>query len=255
MEGFAWIKLILLSMNLCKNDNGDLKIKICGLTRVDDIIFCSERGIDAVGFLVKENKPDMPTDILLQSEAKRLIKEVPESLTSVLLVKCTEYDQICELIDDVAPDAIQIQGKEVSPETVRLLRTKFENIDIIRTIHTSENDTVDALKQKINLFVDSVDAILLDSKEGGSGKKHNWDTSAQIAEYVKKEGKVFVLAGGLDADNLEKAVRQVKPDIVDIMSGARLIINLPIKGVLDLQKVEELSAIVKKINTNDYDAI
>lgn len=236
-------------MSLFKNRNSSkIKLKICGITRLTDILICRQLGIDAVGFLVKDTKPASLTDILLPEEAKILIARVPSPLVSVLLIKYTDYEKIEKLIDYVCPAAVQIQEDRISPEKVRRLRTQYKDIEIIRTIHVSERDRLEDIRQRISLYIDFVDAILLDSAEGGSGRVHDWKISAVIAREVKTEGKAVVLAGGLNVGNLQEAIETVRPDMVDIMSGARFE-----KGIIDSVKVEKLSEVVNRINVMPYD--
>lgn len=230
-----------------KGGPSKIKIKICGITRLSDILICQQLGIDAVGFLVKEDKPALPTDVLLSEEAKILVAQVPSPLVSVLLIKYTDYEKIEKLIDYVRPAAIQIQEDGISPEKVRRLRTHYKDIEIIRTIHISKEDDLEDIRQRISLYVDFVDAILLDSAEGGSGRVHDWKISAVVAGEVKAEGKAVVLAGGLNAGNLREAIETVQPDMVDIMSGAR-----SEKGKINSVRVEKLSEVVNRINTMPY---
>lgn len=232
------------------NSIDKIKIKICGITRVSDICLCEELGINAVGFLVKDVKPTYQTDILLPDEAKLLISQVPSSLISVLLIKYTKYDKICRLIDDLKPAAIQIQEEEISPETVELLRKRYDDIEFIKTIHIEKNDSLENVRSKVFIYTDFIDAILLDSKQGGSGETHNWKISSVIAEELKKKEKSCVLAGGLNESNLKKAITEVKPDLVDIMTGAQPFVGgVRVKGVLDPIRVEQLAEIINQINS------
>lgn len=224
-----------------------LKIKICGLTLKEDISTCSQAGIDAVGFLVKEIKPATETDILLEREAQELISHIPHDLKSVLLLKYTDMDRIINLIGNTRPDVIQIQKEADGIEIAKTLRALFPNMEIIKTFYTTKEMTRESLCCMVDEYAPYIDAVNQDAAQGGAGKKHDWDMSATICTYVKTKGLSYVLAGGVNAENLEEAYRQVKPDMIDIMSGARQDGKLSAK---DSEKIEQIMKVANQINKN-----
>jgi len=233
-------------MGLFRNNfSENVKLKICGVTRTEDILRCYQLGVDAVGFLVSNPNNEYPTDKLHPYEAKSLINIVPSTMSSVLLVKHRiQLDEIVELVEETMPNVLQIQEESVTPKNMKLLRDRYKNIEIIRTTHLKSEDTFDSIKKKIEPYLDVADAILLDSAKGGSGKKHNWEVSVKVVEFLKTKKIASVLAGGLHLYNVEEAIKQAKPDMVDIMSGARL--EVPVRGVLNIQKVKGLTDLINR---------
>ncbi len=88
----------------------------------------------------------------------------------------------------------------------------------------------------------------MDSETGGSGKPHDWSISEIVSEYAKTKGLAFVLAGGINASNIQEAYKQVKPDMIDIMSEARLKDCFAKK---DHAKIVQIMNIVNKINRHE----
>jgi len=130
----------------------------------------------------------------------------------------------------------------VKPEIYQELKLKIPGVKLVQVIHVINHQSiVEALK--ISEFVD---AILLDSgnpnlkiKElGGTGRTHNWDISKEI---VKKTKMPVFLAGGLNPENVRKAVDYVQPYGVDICSGVRT------HGKLDQKKLQLFFNEIKKI--------
>ncbi len=120
------------------------------------------------------------------------------------------------------------------------LREELPGIRIVQVVHVTGAESVqDACEVESH-----VDAILLDSgrplaltKElGGTGRAHDWTISRKITQQVSKP---VLLAGGLTADNVAKAISVVKPDGLDVCSGVRS------KGKLDERKLERFIAVVR----------
>lgn len=226
-----------------------LKVKICGLSVPEDIQICTELGVDALGFLVKDIKESSNTDVLLEKEAKVLISYVPHKVKSVLLIKFSKIDQIVDLIENTKPDIIQIQKEADGVEIAKTLRKLFPDIEIIKTLYNTKEMTLEKLYSSINKYAPYIDAVNLDSGRAGRGEIHDWDISADISRYVKAKKKYFILAGGLNAYNLEEAYHKVKPDMVDIMSSVRLEERLDKK---DPKKIEQVMNVINHIN-NSYE--
>ncbi len=158
-----------------KNEQKRLRIKICGLSNEEDIKICSDLGVDALGFLVKESKPEGDTDILLATEAKRLIACMPKQIASVLLIKFADIDCIVDLIHTVAPDVVQLQREVDNIQVVKKLRRLFPHIGIIRTFHMEHTTDVARLRRNINKYAPYIDAINIDSAKGGGRKTTRLD--------------------------------------------------------------------------------
>jgi phosphoribosylanthranilate isomerase len=206
------------------------RVKICCIQSIEEAWLAIKYGASALG-LVSE-MPSGPGPI-----SEQLIKEIaaiiPPGITSVLLTSKTDSREIIEQQHRCGVNAIQIVDRL---EKGRYLDFKeaIPGISIIQVIHVSGEESI---KEAISV-APQVDAILLDSgnpalkvKElGGTGRTHDWSISRKIRESVAVP---IFLAGGLNPENVAKAVRQVGPFGVDVCSGVRT------NGKLDERKLAE----------------
>jgi phosphoribosylanthranilate isomerase len=186
-----------------------IRVKICGITRKEDLSAAAAAGADAVGFLVGIDSS--PRNLSL-TEADKLIRYVPPFVTSVLVTipnRLEDFARICEALN---PDAVQIHGDLVSVAR-KLLRNKL----LIGAVKANPRNAVNNAAKAAKMF----DAVLLDSfahgKHGGTGVIHDWNVSRQVKCAVYP--KPLILAGGLNPENIADAVRSVEPYAVDVSSG------------------------------------
>jgi phosphoribosylanthranilate isomerase len=196
-------------------------IKVCGVCTVDDVLLCAQLGATAIGLiLIKPGVPRKPgSDRLERHEAATLAAvALTLQLDSVLLIHTTALGEISELVHEIKPTTLQIQTP-LSPESLRLIKRQHPELNIIKTITVPVDGNAVSLEEEIQAYVDgfSVDAVLLDSQKGGSGVVHDWQTSANLVNRLA--GTPVILAGGLNAENVAQARRQVRPFGVDVMSG------------------------------------
>lgn len=231
-------------MNLFEENNQKgLKVKICGVAQEQDIQACFEMGVDAVGFLLGNAEGKFPTDKLTVEEAKKLVRYTPPQMTSVLLVKNSSFDEIDKLTGEILPNAVQLQSLEIGNEVIQLLKLKYPNVEWIKTIKIRDSDTLEVLWENISRYLETADAILLDSAKGGSGKTHDWMVSKEISLLLKKTPMPVILAGGLNVGNIREAVSVVDPNMIDLMSGVSLD-----KGIKNIPEIKRLMNVVNSIN-------
>ncbi|MCW4022349.1 MAG: phosphoribosylanthranilate isomerase [archaeon] len=187
-------------------------MKICGITRKEDLATAIDSGADAVGFLV--GVPASPRNLTLK-KAKTLIDLVPVFVESVVVTAPETVEDIIEICETLKPSVIQIHGKKNF--IASQVREKVKNTCLVKTVYVKpdilEEENIEELKQ--------FDAVLLDSftknQYGGTGKTHDWAVSKQIKEAVAPVP--IILAGGLKPENVKEAIVAVKPYAVDVASG------------------------------------
>ncbi len=188
-----------------------VRVKICGITRKEDLLAASEAGADAVGFVV--GVASSPRNLSL-AEAERLIRQVPPFIKSVLVTVPRSIDEFSDY-EKINPDAIQIHGENL--QFLDAVRLKLPNTILIGAINTQFTKDLDLAFKTTKLF----DAILLDSyskgRYGGTGITHDWKLSKQIRQLIQP--KPLILAGGLNSKNVAKAVEIAEPYGVDVSSG------------------------------------
>ncbi len=197
------------------------RVKICGNTNVADAVMAAEAGADAIGVI---NVANTRRYIDLET-AKQIFDALPIFVSKVVVITLDNLsiefaqDKI-KFIEAAGADCIQLHGEE-PVEFVADLRESMESrIRIIKKIGVG-GDEKESLENAL-AYEGVVDAILLDTATGGTGeiggtgKEHDWNISKEIVEHIKKP---VILAGGLNPDNVAKAIALVEPYAVDVSSG------------------------------------
>jgi phosphoribosylanthranilate isomerase len=201
-----------------------VKVKICGITNIDDALAAVDYGADALGFVFYHKSPRCVTS----EKAREIIGQLPPFISTVGVFANETPEKIKEILEFSGIDILQLHGDE-PPDTCYIWHR------VIRALRV--RDFAD-LKP---LGVCRVSAFLLDTYSaesyGGTGQTFNWD----IAVEAKRFGRI-ILSGGLNPDNIEKAIRWVRPYAVDVSSGIE-----EEKGKKDLKKMREFIELAKKI--------
>jgi phosphoribosylanthranilate isomerase len=194
-----------------------MKIKICGITNLDDALVAVEYGADALGFVFYPKSPRCVTT----DKVREITTQLPPFVMTVGVFVNEKPEKIREIMVSANLKVLQLQGDEPPQDcsiwapSIKAFRVK-DFIDLNPLEHYQ-----------------GISAYLLDtyapSSYGGTGQIFNWD----IALEAKRFGKI-ILAGGLTPENIEKAVRWVKPYAVDVSSGVEAK-----KGKKNPKKVKE----------------
>lgn len=192
-----------------------VRVKICGITREEDLAAAVAAGADAVGFLV--GVPSSPRNLTLE-RAETLLGQVPVFVASVVVTAPQNINGLAEICERLKPTAIQIHGKKNFEASE--VRERIRHTRLIKTVYVTE----DALNKTAIEELKAFDAVLLDSfskgQYGGTGRVHDWNISRKIKEAVAP--LPLILAGGLKPENVEEAVQTVQPYAVDVASGVEL---------------------------------
>lgn len=177
-----------------------MKIKICGLTRVEEACYLNRNQIDFAGMVLFHPKSKRNITI---SQAERIMKELEPSIKSVAVVVSPSLSQI-QAIEKAGFAYIQIHG---SMPTDML---KMIHIPVLRAF----NITNMAEYEKIGEY-SQIAGYVFDAQEPGSGKTFDWN----LLNTISRDKKLFIIAGGLTKENVAKAVEELSPDAVDVSSG------------------------------------
>lgn len=192
------------------------RIKICGITRIEDAQAAAAAGADAIG-LVFDSRSPRTVDI---EHARRIARAVPPFVTVVGLFVDAPPELIASVLNRVPIALLQFHGSE-TPDQCRACGRPY--IKAIRM-----HDSVD-LNIEEKRFGDAA-ALLLDTfvpnHAGGAGVTFDW------SRVPAKRGKPVILAGGLTPENVAAAVRRVRPEAVDVSSGVEMT-----KGIKDPSKI------------------
>ena len=201
------------------------KIKICGLSREEDIIAVNETMPDYIGFVFAESKRRISREKAL--ELKKLLNPNIKAVGVFVNAPITEVANCCA---DNTIDLIQLHGDESDEYMAQL--TSITANPIIRAVRVRSTEDImkaDHLPCDYLLF----DTYIKD-QYGGSGVTFDWS-------LIPKIEKPFFLAGGLDRTNINEAVRQCDPYCLDISSGVET------NGCKDKPKMKEIVTIVRSI--------
>ena len=192
-----------------------VRVKICGITREEDLAVAVAAGADAVGFLV--GVPSSPRNLTLE-RAERLLRKVPIFVDSVVVTAPQNIKGLVEICEGLKLTAIQIHGKKNFDASE--IRERIKDTRLIKTVYVKTSSLNETVIEDLKTF----DAVLLDSftkgQYGGTGRVHDWTLSRQIKEAVAP--LPVILAGGLRPENVKEAILTVQPYAVDVASGVEL---------------------------------
>lgn len=190
-----------------------MRVKICGITTIEDARLAIGCGADALGFLVGLNYPT--DDEIDAAAAKEIIAALPPFVASVLVTHKKDLTWVVDTCKRMGCSTIQLHG-DFASEQIPPLRSKVPYARIIKAVHVVDSNSVAVAARVAPL----VDAVLLDTKTptriGGTGITHDWSISATIAKEIAKP---VILAGGLSPENVRDAIVKVRPFAVDVNSG------------------------------------
>jgi phosphoribosylanthranilate isomerase len=187
------------------------RVKICGIQSLEDALACVAAGADAIGMLVDVK---ISPRCISVAKAKTIVAGLPPFVTPVIVMMPSSADEVAGAGRLIRPGAIQLHGDE-SPEMLRQIKSMLPWARLIKTIHVGSGNEI----EKAKAYEGCADAILLDTLSpsyGGTGKTHDWDTSAEIIKAVEMP---VLLAGGLSPSNVAEAVSKARPFAVDVSSG------------------------------------
>jgi phosphoribosylanthranilate isomerase len=175
-------------------------IKLCGMTCREDVVFAVNMGVDALGFILAES----PRQVNLKN-VRKLTDKLPPFINRVAVVVNPEPKTVADIEKSGLFDYIQFHGSE-QPKML-----KGTNLKSIKAISIAVEKDLKAVEK----YKGIADYLLFDTKIGsqigGTGESFDWS-------LISKLEIPYILAGGLGVDNIEKALKKLKPAAVDINS-------------------------------------
>lgn len=194
------------------------EIKLCGTRSMMDLSIAVAAGADAVGIIGSRER--LTRNTVDYHRAGWFVRNTPDHVTSVLVPRSTDPDDLVYLANTIKPDRIQL-GETEDPALARALCQLDDRPDIAQVVHVDNSTRPDA----IDPFLDFVDYIHLDTKSperpGGTGLTHDWGVSRRLADAAHEAGKLVILSGGLTPPNVARAIDIVGPDGVDVETGIK----------------------------------
>ena len=179
------------------------RIKVCGITRIEDASEAVRLGAAALGFVFWLASPRA---ISVQA-AREVTGAVPPLVARVGVFVDASADDVARIADEVGLDAVQLHGDERIDGYARVKSR------LIKAVTLNSDDDVfgaAALPAHVTTLVDATDRL----RRGGTGQLADWRHAAALAAR-----RPIILAGGLTADNVAGAIKQVRPWALDVSSG------------------------------------
>ncbi|MFO7800007.1 phosphoribosylanthranilate isomerase [Rhodohalobacter sp.] len=197
------------------------KVKICGLTTLEDARFVSGALADYLGFIFYPNSPRY----IKPAKAGAIINWL-EGPGKVGVFVNQPLDDVNSIAKQTGIDYLQLHGNE-SPDYCALVEKP-----VIKAFHIEKDTDPAELVSRIEPYLDQVDYLLFDTKSetewGGTGQTFDWNILDEISS-----DKPFFLSGGLNSENVRDAIQTMQPYAVDLSSGLE---DSP--GLKDFDKIE-----------------
>ena len=194
------------------------KIKICGLKRLEDVEIVNKYKPDFVGFVFADSKRKVTSDL-----ARQMKQNLDDSIQSVGVFVDAAIDEILEIHEQGIIDMAQLHGSESEDYIEKLKKKSNCQLKIINAIEMDDE------KDLLEYDNSTADYLLFDSGKG-SGKTFDWRL---IRKDLKKE---FFLAGGLNYQNISRAINEFDPYAIDLSSSVE---TNGYKDELKIKKVME----------------
>ena len=199
------------------------RIKICGLTRMEDIQAVNEAKPDFAGFIVEFPKSRRNVTV---EQLKALREKLDESILPVGVFVNAPVELPAQLLNEGTIALAQIHGQE-DENYIRQLKTMTDQLLIKAFSIKTEADIEKAIRSE-------ADYILLDQGSGGTGKTFDWSLIPEIE-------RPFFLAGGIGALNMKQAIYEIRPYAVDLSSSVET------EKWKDPKKIRQVVDIVRRI--------
>ena len=204
-----------------------VRIKICGITRVEDASAAATAGADAIGIVFFEKSPRYVANLQL---ASAIAREVGPFVTVTALFVDASAEYVNSVLKEVPVNLLQFHGEE-SREYCEQFSKPY-----IKALRVSEKTDI---PQKIKEF-SSASGVLLDTYvkgiPGGTGEVFNWQLVPEGLE------KPVIIAGGLNATNVVEAIQTTSPYAVDVSGGVEAS-----PGIKDKEKVQNFITSVRSL--------
>lgn len=200
------------------------RVKICGITRVEDALLACELGADAIGMVLTPSSPRCVTP----ARAREIREALPAFVTAVLLVHDLPAAQVESALRGVQPGVVQFHGSEDAEFCRRF------GVPYIRALGMDGAVDVRALAAAHPHALGFVLDGHPPGQQGGRGRTFDW------SRVPHDLGRPVILAGGLNPANVGEAIRAVQPWAVDLASGVEAS-----PGVKDVAKMRAFFAAVR----------
>ena len=205
------------------------RVKICGITRVEDALAAARLGADAIGLVFYAKSPRAVSAV----QARTIVRALPPFVTTVGLFVDAAAEEIRQVLAAVPLDLLQFHGNE-SPEQCRIHGRSY-----LKALRMREGVDVAAMARSYDDAAGLLVDTYVDGVPGGTGRSFDW------SRLPARLARPLILAGGLNPDNVAAAVAQVRPWAVDVSGGVEAA-----PGLKDAAKIAAFIRGVKSVETD-----
>lgn len=202
---------------------GRTRIKVCGITRLDDALGAVAAGVDALGFIFAAKSPRR----IAPEQAREIIAALPPLVSVVGVFVDEEPQKVEEIVRCCGLTVVQLHGSEAPAYCAKM------PCRVVKVFSLPGAPDFAAYQDVVSGFL--VDTFH-DKLAGGTGRTFDWS----LIEQYRPPGPL-VLAGGLSPDNVAEAVRRVRPFAVDVNSGVE---RAP--GLKEIARIRQVVAEVRR---------
>ncbi len=182
-------------------------VQIYSMTSVPDALACAEAGADLIGVVVAE--PGVVPEAIDARTAREILSAIRPRARGVALSLSDDREEICAMADAVRPDIVHLAAREIEPEDCAWIRNRVAPARVLRAIAVRAGET----ESEAEAHQECADYLMLDAgAKGKGGETHEWNVSRNVVERSRIP---VILAGGLTADNVARAIAAVRPWGVD----------------------------------------
>lgn len=203
-----------------------MRVKICGITQIEQGQEIVSLGANSLGFICVERSPRYVTP----EQIKAIAQALPLQVDKIGVFADCPLREITAIVTQASLTAVQLHGAETPEFCLQLRRAIAPEVELIKAFRIESTASL----SETTAYTNSVDTLLLDAYHpqmlGGTGKTLDWQNLAQFKPTLP-----WMLAGGLTPHNIADALSRLKPNGIDLSSGVE---RSP--GDKDLQKVKQL---------------
>ena len=193
-----------------------MKVKICGITNLDDALLCESSGADALGFIFYKNSKRY----ISPDSAKKIINQLSPFTLKVGVFVNEDPEIVNQIAGEIGLNSVQLHGDETADYISKIFLPVIKVFRINNDFNFSKINEVNGASILLDTFSDV--------EHGGTGSTFNWEL---IPSQLRSK---IILAGGISNENIEHIINEIKPAAIDISSSLE---KEP--GKKDQQKVKQ----------------
>lgn len=204
------------------------RVKVCGVTRVEDAQLAADLGASAIGFVFWPMSPRY----VEPERARAIAAALPRAIVCVGVFVDQDFEEMQRIASYVPLGALQLHGAEPPRVAAALLHPVIKAVPVINGFAP---ESLDLWPSEVTVLLDAHDPV----KRGGTGRTIDWSAAARAARR-----RPIMLSGGLTPENIREAIETVRPYAIDVSSGVEAS-----PGIKDPGKLRALFANVPGLET------